>query len=59
MRRCCHGEEWGTLTGLYNIYTNPHDYPFRYDSIDGTLTVWLSRDTGNPDVKHFVYHRDR
>lgn len=31
----------------------------RIHSIDGTLTVWLSRDTGNPDVKHFVYHHDR
>ena len=51
--------EIGTLTGLYNIYTTPMDFFFKYDSLNDKLTVWCYKDTTYPDTRRFVYFREK
>ena len=35
------------------------DFPFKYDSINETLTVWINTFINNPDTKYYVYHRKK
>ena len=51
--------EWGTLTGVCFMYTTSMDFPFKYDSINETLTVWVNTFINNPDTKYYVYHRKK
>lgn len=51
--------EWGTLTGVCFMYTTSMDFPFKYDSINQTLTVWTTKYINNPDTKFYVYHRKK
>ena len=51
--------EIGTLTGLYNIYTTPMDFLFRYDSVSDKLTVWCGMDSTVTGEKRFVYYREK